>query len=141
MHKKVTNHHDQNWQLLRGISWQCFFFPPWKKKSARESHFWPFCRFFHGQFFFFTGTFLPFFTIFHAQLVFFHGQFYGFVRFFHGQKIVFTGKNFIFFTGNFRFSRATFVLWKLSSTFPHSGFCYSEKKVSHDISISKIFTS
>ena len=21
VHKKVTNHHDQNWQLLRGISW------------------------------------------------------------------------------------------------------------------------
>ena len=106
-----------------------FFFSPVKKKSARESHFWPFCRFFHGQFFFFTGTFLPFFTIFHAQLVFFHGQFYGFVRFFHGQKIVFTGKNFIFFTGNFCFSRATFVLWKRGRTSHHSGFSACEKKV------------
>ena len=102
------------------------FFLPVKKKIARENHFWPFCPFFHGQFCFFTGTFLPFFKIFHGQLFFFHGQFlalfwdfsratfffYGqifdfFLFFsraknsFHGQNIDFFHGQLLFFTGKF----------------------------------------
>ena len=84
------------------------FFSPVKKNIARESHFRPFWHFFHGQLFFFTGTFLPFLKIFHAQLFFLHGQFHVFLWFFHGQKITFTGKNLIFFTENSRFSALFF---------------------------------
>ena len=87
---------------------QRFFFPV-KKKVARESHFWPFFQFFHGQFLFFTGIFLPFFEFFHGQKLSFTGKNLIFF-WFHGQLCVFTGKNLIFlrfhgqlctFTGNF----------------------------------------
>ena len=67
---------------------QCFFFPV-KIKSARETYFWHFFDFFHGQFSFFTPTFWPIFQIFHAHFYFFHGQFF---RFFHGKKITFHGQ-------------------------------------------------
>ena len=79
------------------------FFSPVKKKVARESHFRPFCPFFHGQFFIFTGTFLPFFKIFHAQLFFFTGNFIVFGGFFTGKKSLSRATILIFFHGKFLF--------------------------------------
>ena len=83
-----------------------FFFPV-KKKVARESHFRPFCQFFHGHFF-------AFFTIFHAQLFFFSRVILWFLMVFsraknrfHGQKFdffsreIFVFRHFYFFTGKF----------------------------------------
>ena len=59
---------------------QRFFFPV-KIKSARESHFCPFLRFFHGRDFFFTHTFS-------RTVEVFHGHFW---RFFHGHDFCFHG--------------------------------------------------
>ena len=59
-------------------------------KSARETHFWPFFVFFHGQNWFFTPTFLPNYELFHGHF-FFHGHVFGF--FSRVKEFVFTGRN------------------------------------------------
>ena len=90
-----------------------FFFSMWKK-SARESHFWPFFRFFHGQKNNFTPTFWPIFQFFHAHF-FFHGHFFHFFSFFFifftGRKFIFTGKKLIVFAGKFLISRDIFPIF------------------------------
>ena len=75
------------------------FFFPWKKKSARESHFGPFFQFFHGQKNNFTPTFWPIFQFFHAHF-YFLGHFFIFSPFFFaGRKFHIHGQKFDFFRG------------------------------------------
>lgn len=78
--------------------WTVFFFSTWKKKSVRETYFWPFFHFFHAWKPLFTYTFFRNFThglVFSRRLFFkFHvlaGSFHAHKNeFFHAKVFIFT---------------------------------------------------